>query len=228
MADILSAVEAESGLSVRDLAERTGLHRSTVSRLSTGMVNHLMLARTAAGLKLGPRFRRTEPDRPDTVTRRLVFETLQDLRDVTGRTVRLARLRDRSIVYTDVLRGPVDLPRPPTIGTALTARSTAAGKVILAHIPGPATGTEDPTLRDELCEIRTSGLAVEWGAAAAGSGCVAACVIVDDAVFGAISVALADVEDVDRVGLAVRTAARGLARRLATVTASRERSEASS
>ncbi|WP_227355832.1 IclR family transcriptional regulator [Haladaptatus salinisoli] len=96
----------------------------------------------------------------------------------------------------------LDLGMYPGMRTPL--HTHAAGKVILAHLPEvrvddiidrhglesmtDQTITSVKTLKDELEEIRTDGFAMDWNQQVSGMGTIAAPILVDGDILGAISI----------------------------------------
>lgn len=98
---------------------------------------------------------------------------LEELASATGETVFLAVLENGAMVYADCLESPLAVRAVATRGTRFPLHSTAAGKLILAHVEkaragldtesNGAGGAEDARLSGQLEEIRDRGYALDLG-----------------------------------------------------------------
>ena len=125
-------------LSVGELARRTGLHVSTVSRLlgtleRGGLVSRTPSGRYALGLRLvglaalvAPAASLREAARP----------TLEALREATGETANLLALDGGHAVYLDQLESPHALRHAGWDGRRVVLEGTAVGAALAE--PGPA------------------------------------------------------------------------------------------
>ncbi|PKO21202.1 MAG: hypothetical protein CVU38_16040 [Chloroflexi bacterium HGW-Chloroflexi-1] len=185
--------QAENGLSLSDLAARTGYPISTVHRLLASMFEHGYVEqdpqtkRYYLGLKIlalqaqGIRRRHFG---------RFAFPHLNRLRQHVNETINLGVLSGQDVVYleTFVPNSSMSFYAPP--GTRMPSYCTAMGKVLLAHLPPetqdallsslelkpftPHTITSLPALRTELAEIAQRGYAVDNEEYAAGVRCISA------------------------------------------------------
>lgn len=232
-ASILAAFRVEDRtLGVSELARRTGLAKSTVSRLTTELVRLQYLERHGASLRLGlALFELGQLAATPKELRRRAIGIMADLRNATGQTIHLAVLDGTEVVYIEILRGRGTPVLPSRVGGRLPAHATAVGKALLALAPpqaledvlahgleriGPNTITDEQTLRRELAEIAGSGLAYEQNESAQDSFCTASPVLdAGGALVAALSVSgKVGQLDVHRVAPAVHTAALALGRQL--------------
>jgi IclR family acetate operon transcriptional repressor len=230
---ILGAFQLEDrSVGVSELARRTGLPKSTVSRLTAELLRLQYLERHGSGFRLGlTLFELGQMVVTPKELRRRALGIMVDLRNATGQTVHCAVLDGAEVVYVEILRGRGTPPLPSRVGGRMPAHATALGKAMLAFSP-PAvldgvlskglqpvtrgTITDEATLRAELIEIAASGLAREENESTAGSSCVASPVMDSSgALVAALSVTgAAGLLNIDCVGPAVRTAALALGRQM--------------
>jgi DNA-binding IclR family transcriptional regulator len=230
---ILGVFRAEDDtVGVSELARRTGLAKSTVSRLSSELVRLQFLERHGSSLRLGlALFELGQLAATPKELRRRAIGIMADLRNATGHTVHLAVLDRVEVVYIEILRGRGTPKLPSRVGGRMPAYATAVGKAMLAFSPpatldevlaqglarvGPNSITDEDSLRNELKNIAASGLACEESESATSSSCVASPVLDSGgAVAAALSVSGSVGHlDIDRVAPAVRTAALFLGRQL--------------
>lgn len=223
----------DDGLGVRELARRTGLATSTVSRIVRELIEHRFLEPTGTDVRIGLRFFELgeQAARPQQL-RRLALASMSDLRSATRQTVHLAVLDGTDVVYVTKLRSRTAPPLGSRVGGRLPAYATAVGKALLAFAGdeavdrvieaglrplGPGTITDAGRLREELDTIRETGIAYEAEESGPGVACAAAPVEYSKGkpIAGlSISTRLGEV-DVSSLGPAVRTAAIALGRQAA-------------
>lgn len=231
----------ERVLTVSELSRRTGLAKSTVSRITRELIEYDWLERVGNGLAIGIRVFELgqRADRPRDL-KRVSAARLAQLRRTTGHTVHLAVLEELEVVYLDILHSRTTPRLPSRIGGRMPAHATAVGKVLLAFGDpvrvndairrglvgvGPRTITEGDALKAELQEIRSTGLAIERQESSRHSCCVA--VAITDASrhpIAAISVSGWDGElDVGQVSAAILAAGQQLSADLLTLPRGAER-----
>lgn len=208
--------EQRHPVSVGEVARRTGLPKSTTSRIVRSLIPHGLLEFQDDGLVLGLRFFELgeQASRPRTL-RRLTYVHMEGLRRMTGHTVHLAVLDGQHVVYIEILRARSTPALVSRIGGRVPAHATAVGKAMLAFSPpeateriierglerlGPRTITDPDALRAELWKVRASGIAIEREESGRRTACVAAPILVgdDDEPIAAISVS-GLVDDMDLV-----------------------------
>lgn len=229
---VLTALEAASHpLGISELAIRTGLAKGTVHRLVGQLVDEGILQRGEDGrLALGVRLFElgSKVALPRTLTE-VARPLMDDLHRATNRAVHLATLDGIDVIYIAIVDG--GLPLASAIGGRLPAHATGVGKAMLAYSPRadvdaridagleamtPRTiVTADGLLRD-LQDIRTVGTAYDHEESHEGISCVAAPVFgADKRIRAAISATGQTPRmDLDRLGVAVRTAAFTISRHL--------------
>ncbi|MFF2489043.1 IclR family transcriptional regulator [Microbacterium sp. NPDC058062] len=224
---ILDAVKESGGsITITDLAIRTAMPKSTVSRLVAELVSQRYLSRTEDGVSLGLRL--FELGARASLPRRLVAAAapvLRNLRDVTGERVGLWVQQGTDMVSIAAVAGR--LPMLPTrAGMRSPALTTASGKAYLAFCADPAVvsrvsaplpeGDAD-SFRRELADVRAAVMATDMEASYPGILAVATPVLSSDrVVLGAISIAgPSGAMDPDRVAPLVRAAGSTVTRRLA-------------
>lgn len=224
----------DRSLGISELARRTKLPKSTVSRLVGDLVTQRYLEREGNAIRLGLRlFELGQMAGQPKELRGVALPIMADLRGATGETVHLGVLDGNEIVYLAILRGQLSVRLPSRVGGRLPAHATGLGKAMLAFssddvvrqaVDGglkPLTSATiiDPVqLRQELAIVRSGGLAYESEESAPGLACVASPIMSSmQEPVAAISISgPADTLDVRRLGPAVRTAALVLSRRLAS------------
>ncbi|MGP3950018.1 IclR family transcriptional regulator [Streptomyces sp. 7N604] len=133
---ILDAFDpATPTLSLLELAERTGLPRSTVHRILDQMIRLRWLAHSAGGYRLGIRPLELGGLAADhSEIRDVVNPLLYELCQRTGFVSHLAVLDGREVVYLDKVGGRAAAHLPTRLGGRLPAHTTAVGKAILASL----------------------------------------------------------------------------------------------
>ncbi len=184
---------------IADMADALHLGRSTTHRYATTLV-------TLGYLEQGPSRKYRLSSRvsdfglsllDSMVVRRLAREHLRELRAQTGRTVGLVILDDDEVSYVDrwqgARRGQYAVDLGVGLGSRLPVHGSAAGKALLAALPGseqrellgrlelsrrtPKTIVKKAALRTELEETAVEGLAVEDEELLAGRRALAAAVL---------------------------------------------------
>lgn len=230
---ILSAFRpGDRSVSVSELSRRTGLAKSTVSRIVGELVNHRFLERIGPGLRLGVRmFELGELAARPRDLRKLALASMTDLRNAVELTVHLAILEGNEVVYIEILPVRSGPRLPSRVGGRMPAHATGVGKALLALTPdeaieefiasglrkvGPRTITDSERLWRELARIRTAGVSYEREESGPGIACAAAAITgAGGEPIAALSAAgWAGEFDPRRIGPAVQTAASALSRGL--------------
>ena len=167
----------DQGMSLTELAERTGIPKASVYRLAQELVEWGMLERSGFKYRLGmrafelgsrvPRFR---------VLRDAMRPSMEALHHATKETVHLAVLDGLDVLYLEKLAGTQQAARPSRIAGRLPVHCTATGKVFLAFGPPdlldevvmhgptrvtPATTVIPSVLREQVEGVRIRGYSVE-------------------------------------------------------------------
>lgn len=176
VARALSVVDAlaedEPELGTNDIARRTGINASTVSRLlatlvESGLVDHVPASgRYRLGLRLVQLGNRVV-ERLDL--RDVAREQLEALVAATGETATLSAPGEGVAITIDFVPGPSSVQGVAQIGRPSVAHATATGKVMLAFAEGELpedlhtytarTITSTAALRAELARVRERGWA---------------------------------------------------------------------
>lgn len=222
--------EATGPLSVRDLADVTGLPRSTAHRLAGELVAWGALDRTDSGYQLGlrlfevgglvPRQRRLlEAARP----------YMEDLYEATRRVVQIGILDGTDVVYLARVGRQGHQVVAADIPGRMPATCTAMGKALLAHDPDALrlvlsgelprrtqySIVDRALLRTELGRVQRVGTAVEREEAKLGLVCVAAPIVADGRAEAALSVTgPTNAFDPEHAAAAVRASVLGISRAL--------------
>lgn len=207
---ILEALADNScGLTLTEVAERTGITKTTAHRFLQDMLKHHYVRRDDASKRyfLGYRVLGIASALLDDLDVRVVARPhLERLMKALEETVHLVQLDGTEIVYID----KVDCPHPvmlvSKVGKRRPLHCTGVGKIILAFSPEdlltrvleepglprytPTTITDTVKLRRELERIRTRGYALDNGEHREDIACVAGPIFdVHGAITAAVSVA---------------------------------------
>jgi IclR family acetate operon transcriptional repressor len=223
----------DDALGISEIARRTGLAKSTVSRIVQELTTYKFLERSGSDLQLGLRlFELGESASRPRDLRKIALASMADLRAAVHLTVHLAVLERREVVYIEILPARGIPPLPSRVGGRMPAYATAVGKALLAWSDesvvddvlnqklvavGPHTVTDPARLRRELVRVRVNGIAYEHEESAPGVACAATTIRTAAGEPIAALSAAGWVKDVDvkRVGLAVQTAAQTVSRLVA-------------
>lgn len=169
-----------------DLVARTGLAKSTVSRLLQALERHRLLYRDEAGsYQAGPLFAlyATSHEPLDELTR-IAQPMLERLSEATGETVNLAVIRGDAVVQVAQVDSTFMLGTTNWVGVDVPAHCSALGKIFYANgrleVPSSLsrhthnTVTSPQVLERQLRQIRKQGYAVTRGELEIGLDAVAA------------------------------------------------------
>lgn len=220
-----------------DLVARTGLAKSTASRLLQALERHRLLYRDDAGSYLaGPLFAlyATRHEPVDELIR-VAQPSLERLSKATGETVNLAVLRGNAVVQVAQVDSTFMLGTTNWVGVDVPAHCSALGKVFYAYgaLDVPATLdrltrhtiTSPAVLERQLRQIRKLGYAVTSGELEIGLAAVAAPVYVRS---GELAAAIGVSGPADRISQGMSTLAELLksqARSLSTLLGHHARKE---
>jgi IclR family pca regulon transcriptional regulator len=183
LAILSSFKSARPLLGISELAREIGLSRSTTHRYVATLATLGYVEQDPATRKyrLGPRVLDLGFSAINSMElREISVPHLQRLSDETGHTVNMAILDGADIVYVERCRsarqGQREIDLNLHVGSRLPAYCTSMGKVLLAALPdegldtlledleltqrGPNTLTASDALREELEQVRRTGLAV--------------------------------------------------------------------
>jgi IclR family transcriptional regulator, KDG regulon repressor len=177
--DILLCFSSEKpSLSLTQIAEQVGMHKSTIHRLlATLEAKRFVMRDKVTGLyQLGFRFIELASIMlHDIDINRWAQPYLHHLADLCGETVDLALLDGDHVVYLQVVESPQRVKIAAAVGEQLPVYCTATGKAFLAYLPeyqvkailatGMAKHTEytlttPDALYQDLHEIRRRGFAI--------------------------------------------------------------------
>ena len=128
----------ETALSLTQISERVGIHKSTVHRLLASLESkHFVYRANSTGLyHLGFRFiEMASLVLQDVDIQHWAQPYLQRLCAECGETVDLAILDDAHVIYLEVVESSQRIKLAATVGQRLPAFCTASGKAILAYLP---------------------------------------------------------------------------------------------
>lgn len=198
---LIQVVESEQPATVTELAQATGLPKSTASRLVGALERQGLVQRDPGrgSVRPGPvlvRFAQREPDEHDLVE--LAAPALDRLAGETGETVNLAVAAPLGVEQLDQRDSRHFLGSTNWVGRRVPFHCSANGKVFLAFgsVPVPAelerltpeTVVDRAELERELEAVRSQGFATAVEELETGLWAVAAPVAGGAGVLGAISV----------------------------------------
>ena len=125
-------------LSMSQIADQVGMHKSTTHRLLATLENRRFLIRdkTTGMYQLGFRFiELASVIFKDIDLQRWAQPYLQHLSNESGETVDLAVLDEHHVVYLQVVESPQRVKLAAAVGEQLPVYCTATGKAFLAYLP---------------------------------------------------------------------------------------------
>lgn len=208
---ILSVVAEQpadpEGMSLVDLAKRSGINKSTILRLATPLIDENLIERDriTGKFRLGFGSLRLGQAYLDSLDlRSAANEELRALMRKTANTVHLVVLSGHDVVYLDKVEDEATVRMASRVGATMPAYCTAVGKAIMAYSPEevvssilsvplhpitPKTITDPVALRQELGAVRLRGYSIDDRENEPEVRCVAAPIFNhDDVVVAALSV----------------------------------------
>lgn len=203
--NILKALQELNGAGVTELATRLGHSKSTIhSHLRTLDEEHLVV-REDGQYRLSLQFLDTAAHVRDQFGNYAIIQKeLDSLAEETGEVAQFGIEEHGRVSYLYKVRGEQAVETASSVGTHQAIHSTALGKAILAHLDeesvreildeqGLPTKTENTitdraTLFAELETTRDRGYAIDDEENVSGLRCIAAPVMGNDSIQGAVSV----------------------------------------
>jgi IclR family acetate operon transcriptional repressor len=209
---VLSVLEllddVPGGLPLKDVAQNTGINKSTAYRFLSHLESEGYLFRDSLGnYMVGVKLARLGSGASFQSTfSKIARPTMENLRKSTGETINLAVLDGTKVLYIDVLETVHTFRLVTRVGSHLPFHSTSLGKAMVAAIEDsarveeflnsveferttPKTITSMARLKKQLAKIRNQGYALDDEEAVTGVRCLGAAVLgPDGAVVGAISI----------------------------------------
>jgi DNA-binding IclR family transcriptional regulator len=205
--DVLTALgQHPEGLTLREIADRVDLPRSTVQRIVKALdeINFVIAASPTSGVRLGPALISlgTLANEIDIV--KICRPLLVELNKDCGETLHFSVLGNGKAVVVDQILGVRNLLAAPPIGTSLPLHASAPGKALLAEFPPSelanlrkgyrlvkrTANTIDnwTALEAELAQVRREGIAYDREECFAGVCAVAKTVHGPQGEVGAVSI----------------------------------------
>jgi DNA-binding IclR family transcriptional regulator len=198
---------SRSGLPLKDIAEESGLNKSTAHRFLTHLEVEGYLFRDASGrYMLGPKLVRMGSGMSFQATLcKISRPILEDVWKFTGETLNLAVLDGTDVLYLDVLESLHTFRLATRVGMRRPVHATSLGKAMLANMQGdplqeeilnaihfvattPKSITTLARLRKDLIAIKSRGYALDDEEAVSGARCIGAAIFDGDGkVIGGIS-----------------------------------------
>ena len=195
----------DRSVTLAELASRTELPKGTLHRVCNDLVTARLLDRASDGYRLGGHL--FELGMRASVERGLVDVAtpfMEDLYELTHETVHLGVREASEVMYVAKIGGHRQATVPSRVGGRQPLHCTAIGKILLAHAPSelvdaylsghlqrrtPRTIVAPGLLRQQLEQIRGTGIAYEYEESAVGIVCAAGPVLdLDHGVAAALSV----------------------------------------
>lgn len=225
-----AVVRSPVPLGLMDIAESTGVDKSTAQRLLTFLVEREMLTRDGAK-RYGPgsgAFALAASIGARSDLRTVVAPVMRDLRDASGETVSLHLAVGSRRVCVDGLESPAIIRRVVPLGDSLWLHEGPSGKAILAYLPEPrieevldeagVKRVDRKNVRDDLARMRADGVITTEGDRSPGVRAVSAALFDVRGVTASLTVAgPADrftAEDADRIGARMLHSADDISRSL--------------
>jgi DNA-binding IclR family transcriptional regulator len=232
---VLTALQGARRMSLSELSARLDLAPSTTHGIVRTLVEHGMVVQEhgSSRYQLGPAVLRLGNVYLDTLElRSKAIPWAEDLARRTRLAVRTGVLLLDDVVIIHHEARPDGSRQMPEVGIVIPVHASALGKAMLAFLPddeervvgsGPLRSMTGETitsargLREQLAEVRSTGIAVEQDEAVLGEGSLASPVFdASDTAVGAIGVVIQSGNAADRrdAGDAVRETARAVSREL--------------
>lgn len=232
---LLRVIADQGSASLPELADGTGLPKSSVHRLVRELVREGLLIQRRNHYAVAPLVFEFGSSSPSLrALREAALPVMEDIYEFTRNVVHLAILIEEAetaeaLILEKIMgrKSPITSSR---VGLRIPLHSTASGKVLLAfsdpyildmvcagHLPkyGPNTIVSSDGLRAEVERVRRTGIATDDEEAAAGVSCVAAPILTpSDGLCGVLSITTAGPADFQHLGTVVRLAARAVTREL--------------
>lgn len=169
--------EAETGMSLGKIADRVGLPRSTVQRITSALSDEgfVIADANAGGLRLGPELSALAGAAQYNIVEHCRL-LLNELTLKTGETTDLAVMRGIGMVFLDQVPGKHRLTTVSKVGEVFPLTTTANGKACLAELPEEEAAklitnewarngihSDIDALLTQLKEVRATGLAYDLG-----------------------------------------------------------------
>jgi DNA-binding IclR family transcriptional regulator len=167
------------GLTLREIANRVGLPRSTVQRIigALDQANYVIAASPTSGFRLGPALVSVARFATQSDIVQICHPLIRKLNADCGETVNFAVLGNDKAVVADQVAGVHRIVAVTATGSSLPLHASAGGKAILAKLPlndladlrlryhlAPLTDntiTDWTRLDAELADIRRDGIAYD-------------------------------------------------------------------
>ncbi|MGH9396342.1 MAG: IclR family transcriptional regulator [Terriglobia bacterium] len=192
---ILEALHgAPAGLPLKDIAQATGINKSTAYRILAHLEGEGYLFKGDAGAYLiGPKLALlASATNYHAVLREISRPILQQLWKATGETINLAVPDGNEVLYMDVIESPHSFRLVSHPGMRRPMHCTALGKAVMAHWPAnerekllssvifkrlaPRAQVRAAQLRKELTRVCQRGFAVDDQESTLGARCIGAAI----------------------------------------------------
>lgn len=205
--NVVSDHSSPEGLALAELADLSGVNKSTVLRLASPLIDENLIERdrVTGRFRLGFGSLRLGQSYLDSLDlRSAANEELRALMRRTANTVHLVVLSGHDVVYLNKVEDEATVRMASRVGASMPAYCTAVGKAILAYSPEevvgpilvaplaaitPKTIVDPDVLRLELSAVRRRGYSIDDRENEPEVRCVAAPIFNhDDTVVAALSV----------------------------------------
>jgi DNA-binding IclR family transcriptional regulator len=190
-------------LSLTEIANLSGLPKSTTHRIINGLLQLGALERQERGYKIGLNLLGQLHSAPMGILRNAALPALLEMHGHTLQAVHLGILRNREVLIVEKIDHRTRVRIPTAVGSRFPAHSTAMGKALLAtRIPEAmesvarkplelltrATITNPDQFRMHLEEIAETKVAEDREESVLGLRCIGAAIMCDGVPVGAVSV----------------------------------------
>lgn len=180
---------AQSGMSLGQIAERVDLPRSTVQRITSALAEEKFVISDAngGGLRLGPELGALAGNAQYNIVEHCRL-LLTELTQKTGETTDLAVMRGIGMVFLDQVPGTHRLTTVSKVGEVFPLTTTANGKACLAQLPAEdaiklirnewdrnGVQADLNSFLAELAQIRSDGLAYDLDEHSSGVSAIGFC-----------------------------------------------------
>jgi DNA-binding IclR family transcriptional regulator len=203
--NIIDALQELNGAGVTELANRLGHSKSTIHSHLRTLEEHHLVVREETQYRLSLRFLDVSSHVRDQFGNYdIIRNELENLAEETGEVAQFGVEEHGQVSYLYKVTGAQGVETASSVGTQQSIHSTSLGKAILAHLtddrvhaildetglPGKTenTITDRAELFEELERVRSRGYATDDEENVDGLRCIAAPVMGNDGILGAVSV----------------------------------------
>jgi DNA-binding IclR family transcriptional regulator len=203
--NIIDMLQELNGAGVTELANRLGHSKSTIHSHLRTLEDHHLVVREESGYRLSLRFLDVSSHvRAQFGNYDIIKNELDNLAEETGEVAQFGIEEHGQVSYLYKVAGAQGVETASSVGTQQSIHSTSLGKAILAYLPDERvneildemgmprktenTITDRTEFFEELERVRSQGYATDDEENVDGLRCIAAPVMGNESVLGAVSV----------------------------------------